>query len=148
MHRSVDASHLGEFASLQRDADDTLVNNRGGAATLGDEDFSNKTIAHARLELRISSHQQLKIWKVKILEAENKTPAHAAAKAGVRIDLFLNSELTKFCDATRCVPVLDVEIAIFVKGKAVRSGEDAEFHFFFRNSKSSPLSFVWVVAKK
>jgi len=77
MHRSVDASHLGELTSLQRDANDTLVNNWGGAATLGDKDFSNETITHALVELRISIRQQSKIWVTKKSETENKTPADA-----------------------------------------------------------------------
>jgi hypothetical protein len=42
---------------------------------LGDKDFSNETITHALVELRISISQQPKFWVSKKSETENKTPA-------------------------------------------------------------------------
>ena len=38
---SVDGGDLAEFAGFEGDADDALVDDRGGTAALGDEDFSN-----------------------------------------------------------------------------------------------------------
>ena len=37
--RAVDAADVGEFARFQHDAGKRLVDDRGGTATLGDEDF-------------------------------------------------------------------------------------------------------------
>ena len=44
--RPVNGGHLAELAGFQRDAHDALVDHVGGAATLGDEDFSFES-AHA-----------------------------------------------------------------------------------------------------
>ncbi len=38
--RSVNGRHLAEFAGFEGDADDALVDYRGGATTLGDKDFT------------------------------------------------------------------------------------------------------------
>jgi len=43
---TVDRCDLRELAGFKSDADDALVDHWGGAAALGDENFSFKTIAH------------------------------------------------------------------------------------------------------
>lgn len=43
---TVNGSDLRELAGFKSDADDALVDYWGGAAALGDENFSFKTIAH------------------------------------------------------------------------------------------------------
>ena len=48
-------------------------------------------------------------------------------------------------EAASGVPVLDVEVSIFVKAKSVRCGKDARLLFSGWNPKISPLSFFWVI---
>ena len=54
----------------------------------------------------------------------------------------------QFVDAAGGVPVLDVEVAVFVVAESVGSGEDADGDVFDLGFESGPLFFDWVVAEE